>query len=290
MQNWDDLRFFLSVARKGTVSSAADFLHVNQSTVSRRINTFEGQLNVRLFERLSSGYELTVEGKQLLAFAERIEYETTAIQRQLVGINEMLAGPIRVTAPLTLSTLLFVEIFVEFHSRYPDIEIQVVATNTLQNISQREADIALRVSDTSPPENLIGRKLGDIEFGVFGSTNYLRKYHGGDEEVALSWIGEDNQDIRPSWLPVELAPIKLAMRSNDPWVTAQAIRQDIGVGRLPVLFKRQISDLQQFNVEHKIPSKPLWLITHPDLRRAKRVGIFLDFVTEKVREQLHKQY
>jgi len=286
MQNWDDLRFFLAIAHTGTVSAAADKLRVNQSTVSRRINAFEEMLKVRLFERLSIGYKLTPEGEKLLSFAERIEQETQAIERQLAGVNDLLSGPIRVSVPQTLATHVFMPIFTEFYNDYPDIELQIVASNTLQNISQREVDVALRVSQQKPPENLVGRKLGEISFGVYGLKRYLSSYQCSTNTKPLLWIGEDINDSRPDWLSPDIAEIALSVRVNEALLTIDAINKGLGVGRLPKIIGDNQLSMAPFTETSFLPSRPLWLLTHPDLRRSRRISVFLDYLAERIRPLL----
>jgi DNA-binding transcriptional LysR family regulator len=286
MHNWDDIRFFLAVARTGSISAAAHKLAVNQSTVSRRINGFEAQMNVRLFERLTTGYRLTTEGEELLRRATRIEHEAVAIEHEVMGKNVELKGSLRVTVSLTIASYVLMPILKEFSTAHPSIELRLDLSDNLYNLTQREADVALRVTTEPVPDNLIGRELGKIALAVYGEKHYLNKYLRSNKRQPLRWIGEDTNDPRPRWLHEHTDPLELVMRTNDVLATAAAIRHGLGVGRLPTFVGDASPELKRFDDAPELPRRPLWLLTHPDLRRMNRVRAFNAFLAEKLPEQL----
>lgn len=286
MHNWDDIRFFLAVARTGSVSTAAEKLGVNQSTVSRRINGFEAEMNVRLFERLTTGYQLTAEGEDMLRRAVRIEDEAVAIEHAVMGKNIELRGPLRVTVSLTVASYLLMPVLKEFNAAHPGIELRLDLSDNLYNLTQREADVALRVTTEPVPDNLIGRELGKIALAVYGEKNYLDKYFQSSKRQPLRWIGEDTNDPRPRWLHKHTDPLELVLRTNDVLATATAIQHGLGVGRLPTLVGDALPDLKRFEDIPPLSKRPLWLLMHPDLRGVNRVRIFGAFLTEKLRRLL----
>lgn len=288
MQDWDDLKIFLALAHCGSITAAAEKLKLNQSTVSRRINRFEQDLDVRLFERFNSGFELTAEGDELLRRALRIEEETQAIDRLLMGKNVELSGPIRVTTTLLMAKYYIIPLLHKFYRQHPAIEIQLDLSNNQYNLNAREADVAIRVTRDSIPENLVGRELGHIVFAVFGEKNYLENYLNNNASEALRWIGEDAIQPRPAWLPDSYADLQLVMRSNDVMATLEMIKQGLGVGRLPCVVGDAEPGLQKMAFNHYIPSAPVWLLTHADMRRVNRVKVFNAFIAEELRRQLNK--
>jgi DNA-binding transcriptional LysR family regulator len=282
MHDWDDLRFFLAVAKSGSITAASVILKVNQSTVSRRINHFEQLLNVRLFERLATGYVLTAEGEELKQRALRIEEETQAIERHIMGKNIKLTGPIRVTASSTVTRYLLMPLFKHFYSMYPGIELRLDLSDQLYNINAREADVAIRVTGDAVPENLIGRKLGQIEFGVYGEKKYAKSYENASGAIPLRWIGEDINDLRPKWLPDNIANLQRVMRTNDVLATVEAIRMGIGVGRLPTFVGDADKKLVRLDFKQRIPQAPIWLLTHVDMRRVNRISVFNTFIAAEM--------
>lgn len=282
MHNWDDIRYFLAVARTGSVSAAAEKLSVNQSTVSRRINAFESEINVRLFERLTTGYQLTDEGEELLLRARRIEEEAFAIEHDIMGKNANLKGPLRVTTSLTIANYLIMPLLKEFNAQYPDIELQLDISDGLYNLTQREADIALRVTTDPVPENLVGRELGKIEMAVYGENNYLSEYLDSSISTTLRWIGEDNNEPRPGWLHKHTEPLQLVMRSNNVLATVSAIKTGLGIGRLPTFVGDAIPQLKRFEDTPTLQKRTLWLLSHPDMRKVSRVRAFGAFLAEHI--------
>jgi len=286
MQDWDNLRFFLAVARSGSLTSAADKLGVNQSTVSRRINRFEQEMKVRLFERFSTGYELTPEGGELLTRAQHIEEETHAIDRHVMGKNVELSGPVRITCSLVIARYYLIPLLKTFHKMHPGISIHLKLSNSLYNLTAREADVAIRVTRDAIPETLIGRELGRIEYGVYGEKNYVAQYSKRKSKTLLHWIGEDNSNERPDWLSPDTNPLKLVMRSNDVLATLDLLKQGLGVGRLPHFIAREEKSLKQLVFKNTIPATPVWLLTHADMRFVNRVSVFTAFLSEEFRKQL----
>ena len=283
MQDWDDLRFFLAVALSGSINAAADKLAVNQSTVSRRINAFEAKLNVRLFERLASGYELTSEGDELLDRALRIQDEVHAIDRHVMGKNVELNGPIRVTTTVLMARYFLIPILDEFYRIHSGIVLHLDLSNNLYNLTAREADVALRVTRDPVPESLVGRNLGNVDFAVYAENAYMLAYEQGGTSETLHWIGEDTAQPRPAWIPDNVGNLQLVARTNDVLGTLDLIKQGLGVGRLPCFVGDKEHSLRKIFVHQNIPTAPVWLLTHADMRRVKRVQVFNDFVADKMR-------
>lgn len=287
MQNWDDLKIFLAVVDGGSVSAAARQLGINQSTVSRRINAFELELDVRLFERLSSGYLPTSEARELERHARRIWEEISAIDRHIMGSNIELAGPIRITTSLMLYRYLMPSILQEFNTLHPGIELRLDLSNNLYNISQREADIAIRVSNENLPENLVARDLGKIQFAVYGARDYLQDWlDAPDPKPPLRWVGEDNANAHPAWLPLEMDNLQLTLRTNEAMATLDALKQGMGVGRLATYIGENEPTLIRFETGLDPSRLSVWLLMHSDMRRVHRIKVFNEFFVDRIRALL----
>ncbi|MCL4765508.1 MAG: LysR family transcriptional regulator [Hyphomicrobiaceae bacterium] len=275
--NWDDLRLFLAVARAGSLSGAARALGVNHSTVFRRVGAFEEAIEVRLFERLPSGYVLTEAGEEMLETALRVEAEISELDRKIAGQDLRLSGTVRITTVDMLALGLLPRHLAAFHAAYPGIELEVVATNAAVSLSRREADVALRVSN-QPPETLVGRRVGRLVFAAYGAAAAT----DGTADVPLAerdWIGFDSDHealVRrfADFLP-ETRPI---FRANSVAVAIAAAKAGIGLAPLPC----GIADLEPDLVRvAPLPDdfmRDLWLLTHEDLRRTARIRAFLDFL------------
>ena len=159
--HWDDLRVVQAIAEAGSLSGAGRRLGASHATVFRRLNAIERRLGVALFERSRTGYAPTPAGEDLAATAARVETEVLGAERRVVGRDLRLSGSIRVTTTDTLLMGLLSPIFAGFQRAHPEIVLEVAVSNQLFNLSQRDADVAVRPSP-SPPEHLVGRRVGTV--------------------------------------------------------------------------------------------------------------------------------
>jgi DNA-binding transcriptional LysR family regulator len=157
--DWNDLRYFLSVARGGSSLAAARMLGTSQSTVHRRLLDLEMRIGCKLATRTPSGYRLTEAGQRLLPYAERAEDAISAFERQCSAVDTDLAGSVRVTCSSTLADRLATSHLIEtFHTLYPRLRVEFVITDRYLDLAKGEADIAIRTGEPSD-QNLVGRKI-----------------------------------------------------------------------------------------------------------------------------------
>lgn len=279
LANWDDLRVFLAVARTGTLSGAARQLGVNHSTVFRRIAGFEASLDVRLFERLPTGYALTAAGEETLAIVERIEAEVATLDRAVTGQDLRLSGTVRITATDMLALWLLPEHLARFHAAYPGIEVEVAVANEALNLTRRETDIALRIGNT-PPETLVGRRVGRLDFAVYGAPGYCTA-HPDPDLARHDWIGLDSAHA-PLVRRFEqfLPDVRPALRSNSVACTVQLAKAGLGLALLPCAIAEPQPDLVRIAEVPDTFSLDLWLLTHEDLRRTARIRAVMEFLAE----------
>ena len=164
--DWDDLRFFLAVSERGSISGAARFLNVNHSTVLRRLASLEKRLGARVFDRLPDGYKLTAHGEELRNQLRGVSEQIERAQRSLSGRDLSLSGAIRVTTTDTLMHRLLMPYLAEFRALNPAMQMEIVINNTFLNLTRREADIAVRPSNIVP-ENLVGRRVGRLRSAIY---------------------------------------------------------------------------------------------------------------------------
>lgn len=275
LANWDDLRVFLAVARAGSLSSAARSLGVNHSTVFRRITGLEEMLGVRLFERLPTGYALTPAGEEALGIVERMAADVATLDRTVTGQDLRLSGTVRITATDMLALWLLPEHLRQFRALHPGIEVEIVVGNEALNLSRRETDIALRIGNT-PPETLVGRRVGRLAFAVYAATGLERlDVDPGHNE----WIGFGSSHGPLSrnlarWWP----GMRQVYRTNSIVAAVAAARARIGLAALPCVIADRDPGLVRVAPFPEDFALDLWLLTHEDLRNTARIRALLDFL------------
>jgi DNA-binding transcriptional LysR family regulator len=181
MIDWDDVRYFLAVARGGSVRAAAEHLRVNHTTVLRRIGQLEERLGAHMFEKLPSGYRLTEAAEEILEFADQMEASSHRLESRVFGRDQSVRGPLRVTLAPPLATHLLMPDFADFAQLHPGIEIEILSSDEPVNLTNRQADVAIRVvyERSTLPLNLHGLKGPEVFGGVYMSRDLLAAWRAG---------------------------------------------------------------------------------------------------------------
>ena len=279
MADWDDLRFFLAVARRGSIRGAAQDLGVNHSTVSRRVGALERKLGVRLFERMPGGYFTTPAGEEMRGAAERIEHEVTTADCRVAGRDKRPGGLVRVTLTEALAQNLLMPDLVAFSEAYPGIELELRLTPDMADLSKREADVAIRLSN-EPPGHLIGRRLLKYARATYASDDYLAR-HGSPGE--LRWIGWNDVVPDPQWgRESDYPKVPIRHRIHHSTGQLEAAKAGMGLTMLPCFMGDAEPTLRRLPPGTATPDRDIWLLTHEDLRNTARVRTFLAFMADAI--------
>ena len=280
--NWDDLKIFLAVARYKTISQAAKSLDVQHSTVSRRIKALEKNVGVSLFSRANNACELTQAGKKIAAAALNIEKEITRIDGTLTGKNDSLIGPLRVTTINSMSATILMPIFHKFCQLYPDIDLHVIVSSDTINLVKREADIAIRLTNT-PPQMLIGKRIATVASTIYGSVNYLTsEKHSTD---SLKWLGAQCCDYHKSWTKQSCGNKNHQFNSNDAMTILSAVHANLGVTFLRCFLCDEDPLLMRYCEPKTEFDLGLWVLSHPELKNNARVSAFRHYLEASINEQ-----
>lgn len=288
--DWDDLRFFLALARHGSLSAAARDLRVAQSTVGRRLASLEASLGVRLLNRTPDGYVATQAGEGVRARAERVEQEAMALERDVGGRDTRMAGLVRVTCAETVATHILAPCFASLHVQQPDLMIELIPNPRELSLAMREADISLRLKRPDQ-HDLVVRRVGALGFGLFASPGYLERHGGLD--VAGGCPGhylvtqlEDIQDAtQTAWL-ADLAPrARIAMQTSSHEAAVSAALHGGGLACLARFRADKEGGLVRLDVPFPVPSADMFLVVHRDTRQTPRIRVALTHITEWVRRQ-----
>jgi len=278
--DWGNLQYFLAVARTGSLSRAAKQLRVNHSTVARRLEKLEQQLDVRLFDRLNNGYRLTDDGLVLEKHAGQIEHEINQIQDVFSGSEAEPRGTLKISKPSS-GLLNLAPLLVAFHHRYPDINLVLIAGGERSEIARMDADVAIRLTN-DPPEALVARKLGQLPINIFGSHAYLEQ--AGTRDLAeynwLVWHNEDSfLNMEPA-LKREIPNARIVLRTSSYNELFEAVTAGMGVSFLSPMRLPRAHQLQAVSPALYQFDQGVWLLSHPDLRNRERIRVFRDFMIE----------
>lgn len=280
--DWNSLKVFLSIVRRGSLSGAAKDLDVNHTTIFRRLNAFETEIGGQLFERINNRYELTALGHELLELAQSIENSFDSISRHIVGKDFQPKGVVKITAPNNIAYRYLPHYIFEFNRIYPEIHIELLVSNQEFNMSNRQADIAVRAT-SSPPEHLIGKQVKTINWSIFGSKAYADKFglpknsNELNNHLLIGATGAMRNLPAFVWLDKHFSG-QIITRCDE--LTAMSYFAEAGQG-LAFLPDDQLRPeiIRLFGVQESKPSY-LWLLTHPDLRNVERIKLVMQHLTK----------
>lgn len=279
--NWDDLRYFLALCREKSATGAARALGVNHTTVARRIRTFETRLGTRLFETSRDGYEMTQAAEDLYAHALQVEAITQSIDREIVGQDAELKGPLKLTVAHDVAERLVIPWMAEFASAYPGIDIDMLTTAGLVDLAAREADIALRLT-AKPPEYLIGRQVLPVRHGVYGSPRYLKKR----DQPARVILFRSEREF-PEWVRQHFPDAEVSIRVDDVGTMSHAVANGMGLARMPCYIGDTEPRIRRLDVELTPSTWGIWILSHVDLRSTARVRVAREFLVDVIERQRH---
>lgn len=292
MFDWSDLRYFLAVAREGSSLAAARALHVNQSTVHRRLVELERRLGCPLVERRPSGCRLTEYGEELQPYADRVEQAVSALRRHAATFDKGMRGPVRLTCSTTIAhRLMRSELLDRFHKKYPGIRVELLMTDRVLDLSNGEADVAVRGGEAR--ENaLIGKKIADVPWAIYASRSYVERNGrpntpedlGG--HCIIEFTGEIAGLAAARWLPSKAPQARISGQASNIPSVLLAVKSGGGLAPLPA----PLADLDQdlIRVIDPVPELgyPIYLFTHRDLRKIPRIASFFDFCLSRLRPVL----
>ena len=256
---------------------------VNHSTVLRRIAQLEERLGVHMFKKLPSGYRLTAAGEEVLEFADQMEASSHLLETRVFGRDQSVRGLLRVTLAPPLATHLLMPDFADFARLHPDIEMEILSSGELANLTNREADVAIRVvyDRKTLPLNLHGMKGPELFGGVYMSCDRLAAWRAGAPDP-IRWIVISIHGI-PDWASEgEVRTTGVPFRTTDAEAQIVAVRQGLGMTTLPCF----VGDADPLLV--RVPGTELhmygtvWLLTQGETRKTKRVRLFTEFVSRRL--------
>jgi len=273
--DWNDLRYILTLSRTGRIAGAARKLGVNETTVARRLARLERQLGVRLFEHNAGNLTPTEGGQIVISRAERIELDVESVKDSIGSAEKAEVGKVRVTAiPLVLNHILIPALpaFLQFH---PKLQIELVADPRNLSVTNREADIALRLTRPESEYRVIARRVGTFEYAVYAAS----ASHGPLPWITYDAIWSNLPHVR--WISEAIASdpkSETVITVNDSELALNAVRAGLGRSLLPCRIADSIPGLCRLSGAQPILCREMWLIVHPDLKHLARVRAVISWI------------
>lgn len=280
--NWDDLKYYLAVAREKSLSEAARGLHVSPSTVSRRIDALELALGTQLFSRRQDGYELNEAGTNLISIAEQAEAHLLWLERGAAKSETDAAGIVRLVMPELLGQYLIIPQLASLQHDHPEIQLEIVTDVRSSQLTKRDADIVIRLSRPTQGDYTVQR-IGQLSQSLYASTEYLKQAGIPPSAADLSqhrligWDSELAYLPLARWLEERPDIPDIYMRTGNFHAQLMAVNSHLGIAALP-RFAAEMFGLQRIFPDEKALQSDIWLIKQSDSRRLKRVNIVANHI------------
>lgn len=279
-----ELALLLALVRGGTLAAAGQLAGVDTSTVFRTMQRAERALGQRLFERSRLGYRATDLGQRLAEHAERIEAELEAARSAAQLREGAVSGLVRISTTDTLLHGLLLPSLRALRTAHPRLRLEIQARNELANLTQREADVALRAT-VRPPPHLVGRHLGPIRSAVYIARSLTPPRRQAFDLAGAAWLTVD--EVLPDhpsvrWRRRHLPRVEPVLRLSGVQAVFDAVRQGLGVGIAPLFLARSCDDVVALTPPLAECESQLWLLTHPESRHLRRIQAVAAHLAETV--------
>lgn len=273
---WDDLRTVLMLVRYGSLAGAAEALGVNYTTVARRVRRAEDTLKQPLFDRLSDGYRPTEAARTIAKYAGQMEVAEHNLMRNLQGAETELSGRLTITAPQLLIANFLSPVIDQFISTYPQIELRILATNGILDLTRLEADLAIRIS-RNPGDTLTGLRLLKQENASFANHDLAERI-ASDPTSMVDWIVYDAFPDVPKGVSPKYPNHRVRLRFDDMVAMVGAAQAGLGLVRMPMFLGRASAGLVQVPVLPPQPYADIWVVGHPDVWPSGKLRAFRDIL------------
>jgi DNA-binding transcriptional LysR family regulator len=290
MMDWNDLRYFLAVARDGSTLAAARVLRVSQTTVARRIAALEEALGFPLFEKRQAGYALTPAGQDLLKRAEGVEAAASAFSEAASAQSRDVTGIVKITTEEVYAITILAPLLRELHETHAEIVIELDTSQQVRDLGAGEADISLRSTKNSTQlsAGLVGRQLCIDDWALYCSRDYASRHGVPKNRAQLrqhAFIGGGGGNLwihYQNWLQTLGLESNVAMHHATSGGLLSGVRSGFGIAVLPCIVGDSDPDLVQCLPPRGEHGRVLWLFTHERVRHTPRVRAVIDFLYERL--------
>jgi DNA-binding transcriptional LysR family regulator len=290
MENWDEVKTAYHVARRGTVSGAAEALGVHHATVIRHIDALEARLGVKLFQRHARGYTPTEAGQDLLRVAQATDDQFSQLAGRIKGRGSEVSGDLVVTSLASLAPRV-VPVLAAFQRDHQEVVVRYLTGDRLFRLEYAEAHVAIRAgSPPDQPDNVV-QPFMEEQIAAYASRAYIEERgmpQGPEDYGNHRFVGPDREDSRAPfyvWLRENVPAHAVTFRCSDQTVAESAVLAGAGIGFFTQREGAAHPDLVEVAPPQKAWMSALWLVTHVDLHRTTKVQTLLRHLKEHARSQ-----
>lgn len=292
---WELYRSFLAVLQEGSLSGAARALGLTQPTVGRHVSALEQALDLSLFTRSAAGLQPTESALALREDAELMQSTAAALERAARGLGQAVQGAVRISASEVMGVEVLPPILSELQARHPQLEIELVLSNRVQDLLRREADIAVRMT-VPRQEALLATRVGEVPLGLHAHRRYLAQ-HGMPQSLAElaghRLIGYDQETpfLRAASARLNLpawSRERFAARCDSDLGQLALLRAGAGIGICQIALARRDPELVQLFPQHFSMALESWVVMHEGLRRSPRCRVSFDALVQGLRAYMQQ--
>ena len=285
--DWTLIRSFLAALDHGSLLGAARALQASQPTIGRHIAELESQLGLVLFERTGRGLLPSDAALRLAEPARAMEMAALKLARTATVGQSAASGSVRITASQPVACVLLPPVLAQMRQALPEVQVDLVASNGVSNLLRREADIALRMVQPDQA-TLIARRIGKVTLGAYAHRDYLRRRgtpRQPQDLMSHALIGHDQlSDIVDGFAAMGYAVQResFATRTDDLIGYQELVRAGLGIGFIADYVARADPSLVGVLPMLKLPTLPVWLVVHREIRTNQRIRQVFDFLAKAV--------
>lgn len=286
--DWNDLRYFLSVARNGSTLAAGRELRVSQTTVARRLAALEDALKLHLFERRQAGYALTPAGQELVEAAAKVEAAAASFAEAAAARTREVSGSVRITTDEIFAMTLLAPMLRDLHEAHPQIRVELDTSMLVRDLAAGEADIALRGTSAEQRAGVVGRRLCADDWTLYCSRDYAERKglpHSQDDLKQHAIIGGGGGNLwrhYKAWIEKLGLEEQVAVHQSSSTGLLASVRSGFGIGVLPCIVGDADPDLVRCLPPPPQHGRTFWLLTHERVRHTPSVRTVVDFLYNRL--------
>ncbi len=291
--DWNQVRAFLVIAEEGSFSAAARVLKTSQPTMSRQIGALEETLGVTLFERSVRGLTLTETGRDLIDHVRVMGEAATLVSMVAEGKSQDVTGEVTVTCTDLMSTTILPRVLKPLRETAPGIQVRVLASRKLEDLTERAADIAIRHVRPDQPD-LIARQLGDFRASLYAASEYLDRVGRPRtllDVAKLDYVGNSDSTLieRLHGMGVSIQRENFVISDANGVVAWEHVKAGYGVSLLPEPLGEAEPTVERVLPDCPYLEFPIWLVTHRELHTSRRIRIVFDTLARGLSERLARR-